>query len=256
VTGSPNMDVQPVTTPSGVSPAPASVSKTPHDKEVNEVSFTAYPKLMFIWPIILAGLVFWPLAWESALPVLGWTYLLIWVFVVLTLGVDVGRDQAVFWVVLLLLIGAGGALVNAWWQIPVLTNIYGFFGSLGVKYDRGFGLGMSVVLAIPFVIMIFWSRFNDRWRITHNEFEHYRFGRTTESLGRGAKTIRIEYPDVFEAVLGLAGTLIVYSATGRQELRRIPHVLFLPYVRAKLNKVLETMAVTGLAQAAAEEEEG
>jgi len=210
---------------------------------------------MFVWPVIAAGLLFWLFPWEAAQPYLGWAYLLIWTFVVLTLGVDVGRDQAAFWVVLLLLIGAGGALINAWFQIPVLGQIYGFFGGLGVRYDRGLGLGMSVVLLIPFIIMIVWARFNDRWRITHNEFEHYRFGRATESLGRGAKTIRIEYPDVFEMVLGLAGTLIVYSATGRQELRRIPHVLFLPFVRAKLNLVLEKMAVTGL-DSLEEEEEG
>jgi len=35
-----------------------------------------------------------------------------------------------------------------------------------------------------------------------------------DSLGRGAKTIRSDFPDVFELLLGLAGTLIVYNASG------------------------------------------
>ena len=43
-----------------------------------------------------------------------------------------------------------------------------------------------------------------------------------DSLGRGAKTIRSSFPDVLELVLGIAGTLIVYNATGTKELRRIP----------------------------------
>jgi len=85
---------------------------------------------------------------------------------------------------------------------------------------------------------------NDRWRITHNEFEHYSFGRTDESLGRGAKTIRTTFPDVLEFLLGLAGTLIVYNASGTRELRRIPHVMFLPLVRRRLNQVLESTQVT------------
>ena len=47
-------------------------------------------------------------------------------------------------------------------------------------------------------------------------------------------------------------TLIVYNASGTRELRRIPHVMFLPFVRKRLNRILETTSVTA---GAAEEEE-
>jgi fatty acid desaturase len=100
--------------------------------------------------------------------------------------------------------------------------------------------------------MLAWARINDKWRITHNEFEHYSFGKMDDSLGRGAKTIRTSFPDVFELVLGLAGTLIVYNATGTKELRRVPHVMLLPFVRRRLNRILERTAITA---AAMEEEE-
>ena len=73
-----------------------------------------------------------------------------------------------------------------------------------------------------------------------------------DSLGRGAKTIRTSFPDVFELLLGLAGTLVIYNATGTKELRRIPHVMFLPFVRKRLNKILEKTAITA---AQMEEEE-
>ena len=98
-------------------------------------------------------------------------------------------------------------------------------------------------------------RINDRWRITHNEFEHYTFGKMNDSLGRGAKTIRTDFPDVFELLLGLAGTLIVYNASGTKELRRIPHVMFLPFVRRRLNKILERTAITAAAMEEEEEED-
>lgn len=259
-----NIPIEPGT-PTAPSPAtpPAPVSSPPREqaREVHEVTFVAYPKLLFVWPLIVLGFVFWPIAhWggESAelLGTLGWIYILVAVFVVLTLGVDVDRNQAVFWVVLAAAVWLLGLVLKDRAGITVFGNIYQFFHGLNVRYDKGFGLALSIILLVPFLLMLLWARLNDRWRITHNEFEHYSFGKMDDSLGRGAKTIRTSFPDVFEAILGLAGTLVVYNATGTQKLREIPHVMFLPFVRARLSKVLERMAVTDAAAAQAEEEEG
>ena len=99
------------------------------------------------------------------------------------------------------------------------------------------------------------QRLNDSWRITHNEFEHRSFGRADDSLGRGAKNIRTSYTDILEFLLGLAGTLVVYDATGTRELRRIPHVALLPLVRRRLNRILEATAIVGLPTDEQEEEQ-
>ncbi|MCK4340632.1 MAG: hypothetical protein KAY37_02770 [Phycisphaerae bacterium] len=37
---------------------------------------------------------------------------------------------------------------------------------------------------------------------------------------------------------------MVYNATGTKELRRIPHVMFLPFIRKRLNRILEKTAIT------------
>jgi hypothetical protein len=226
-------------------------------EHIHSVSFIAYPKLLFIWPIILAGLLF-AMVPDSVIspPTLGWVYITISLIVILALGVDIDRNQAIFWFVLIGLFWFIGLWLKDAQNIPVLSWIVNWAKTLGVKYDRGLGLGLSVVLLIPYFLMLFFARINDRWRITHNEFEHYAFGRRDDSLGRGAKTIRSEYPDVLEMLLGAAGTLIVYNASGQQELRRIPHVLFLPWVRKRLNKVLETMAVSTHLEAQLDDEEG
>ncbi|RMF85404.1 MAG: hypothetical protein D6744_01450 [Planctomycetota bacterium] len=221
----------------------------------HEVTFVAYPKLFFIWPLIFAGFAFYLLAgWmnESALEVLGWVYIVILALVLMTLGVDVNRNQAIIWAVVVAALWIGGKYLEKVQGITILGNIYAWLNGLDVRYDRGFGLATSVVLLVPFVVMLIHARLDSRWRITHNEFEHYSFGRMNDSLGRGAKTIRTDFPDVFEMLFGLAGTLIVYNATGTKELRRIPHIMFLPLVRKKLNRILERTAITA---AEMEEEE-
>ncbi len=279
-------------------------------KSGHEVMFVSYAKLLFVWPVIAAGLVFWPLAGgadvdadasggaaevqasesvdaagadvdspaldgdapdaEAAVPsdgptpagpavsgrleVLGWVYLWIIVVVLLTLGVDIDRNMTIFWVVLVAAVYVLGLWLADVKGFTFFGDIYRWFAALDVQYDRRLGLALSIVMLVPFVLMLIWARLNDRWRITHNEFEHYCFGKMNDSLGRGAKTIRTDFPDVLELLLGLAGTLIVYNATGTRELRRIPHIMFLPIIRRRLDKILEQTSITA-AQMDEEEEE-
>jgi len=228
----------------------------------SEVVFYTFPKLIFAWPLLAIGYLFFPLAFiESALPALGWLYVMILVTVILTMGVDLDRNLSVFWLVVALALMLGGMFLDAK-DIPVFDKVWGWLGATDVAYNKGLGLLISVLLTPPFLVMLFWSRVNDRWRMTHNEFEHYAMGRADDSLARGAKRVRSTYPDWLEFILLGAGTLIVYSATGRQELRRIPHVPLLFLVRKKINLLLESQQVTvnhdeALAdQLEAEEEEG
>jgi len=268
-----------------------------HKKEIHEVVFVAYPKLLFVWPLILAGFVFYPFGgphepisavvseYEAAqakqadeaapaesqpaaaptkpvnpfvshrLEVLGWIYIWIAVLVLLTLSIDVGRNQAVFWVVCVGAIWALGLWLHDAKGFTVFGDIHRWFANRDVQYNHSFALALSIIMLVPYVIMLIYARLNDRWRITHNEFEHYSFGKMDDSLGRGAKTIRTSFPDVFELLLGLAGMLVVYNATGTKELRRIPHVMFLPFVRKRLNKILEKTAITAAMMEEEEEED-
>ncbi len=216
------------------------------NQSVHEVVFHTYPKLLFIWPIIAAGFLFYyPAGWswvnnES----LGWVYLLLIVVVILTIGVDIERNHAVFWVAAFGTFFFLGLWLSEKTGFTFFGNIYNFFEDLEVSYNPGFGLSMSILLLIPYLTMLVWARMQHRWRITHNEFEHYSWGRADDSLARGAKRVRSTYPDLLELLLCGSGTLIVYSATGRTELRRIPHVPMIFWVRKRINKLLEATAVT------------
>lgn len=271
---------------------PTPETQKPRTKpRAHEVTFTTYPKLLFIWPIILAGFVLYPFGKPAPTPpprgaaaaetqpaaaageegewaegevvgelpahrrleTLAWIYIWLFVVVLMTLGVDVDRNQFVFWLVVVALFWVGGYYLKDVRGITVFGDVYAWFGRWNIQYDRAFGLCLSLIMLVPYVVMIGWAWLNDRWRITHNEFEHYSLGKMDDSLGRGAKTIRTSFPDVLELILGMAGTLVVYNATGTKELRRIPHVMFLPFVRKRLNQILERTAIT--AYAAADEEE-
>jgi len=270
------------------------MSDKPAKPPVHQVTFYSYPKLIFAWPIIVLGVLFFFIGQpmmnvntikdtvevpavegvdgqpagamkeveveivqyrhSSGLEALGWIYLAILVLVVLTIGVDIERNVAVFWLVVMLLFFFLGRWLADAKGFTFFGDIYSFFDGLDVQYDRGMGLMLSLLLAVPYGVVMVWARLQNKWRITHNEFEHYSWGRADDSLARGAKRVRSTYPDLLELLLAGAGTLIVYSATGRSELRRIHNVPLLPLKRKKINQILEQLRVTDSHEAVIEEE--
>ncbi|MEO1236904.1 MAG: hypothetical protein AAFX76_08975 [Planctomycetota bacterium] len=239
--------------PSAEKPRKAAKRRKPPKakKPVSQVVFHTYPKLVFVWPVIVAGFAFWPLVETLGLnaEVVGWVYLLLVALVVLTIGIDLERDHAVFWLVVFLALFFLGKYLDATFdRFTGIGDVYRFFANRDVAYDPAFGLCLSLLLTPPYLTMWVYARLQHRWRITHNEFEHYSFGRADDSLARGAKRVRSTFPDLLELLLCGAGTLVVYSATGRTELRRIPHVPLIFLVRRRINRLLEVTAVTTEAQ--------
>ena len=183
--------------------------------------------------------------WGVDPEVCGWIFLGVIVATLLTLGVDLERDHAVFWVVLFLAFFFLGKWLDARFDgFTLIGDLYRMLADLDVMYSPQLGLALSLLLLPPYAVMLIYARLQHRWRITHNEFEHYSWGRADDSLARGAKRVRSTYPDLLELLLCGAGTLVVYSATGRTELRRIPHVPMIFRVRKKINLLLESTAVT------------
>jgi fatty acid desaturase len=213
-------------------------------KRRHEVTFYTYPKFIFCWPLIAMGFLLWPFAhYEIGPETLAWIYGVTVVLVVVTMGLDVNRNYAAFWI---------AVIVGLWMMIlwlggkgvTLFVDIHHFFQNLDPHYSANVGLIISIPLLIFYGIMWLWTRINCRWRITHNEFEHYQFGRMDDSLARGAKRIRSSYPDLFELLVCLAGDLIIYDATGKRVIRRISNVPLLPIVKRRINTILEATAVT------------
>ena len=237
--------------------------KSKDGERPHEIVFYTYPKFLFTWPVILLGYILWPIhativktgtpgeaaeaaaaaSTGGAAEVLAWIWILVLLITVLTIGIDIGRNAMAFWVVVIAATWILGMLLKEK-QFTIVGDIYKFFARLDASYDRGFGLVISIWLTIPYVLMFIWSRINDKWRFTHNEFEHRAFGKVDWSAARAAKTVRTSYPDLLEAIICLAGDLIIYDARGSKIIRRIPHVPLLPLVRKHINVLLEYTAVT------------
>lgn len=221
-------------------------TKAGQKKARHEVTFYTYPKFLFCWPLIAMGLVLGALdywAWVDT-ETLAWVWGITLLIVLVTVGFDLNRNYTVFWLVLI----AGIWVLIVWLRdvkgVTIFSHIYNFFADLDPSYSRSLGIIVSIVLLVLYLIMWVWTRLNSRWRITHNELEHYQFGRMDDSLARGAKRIRSSYPDFFEFLLCLAGDLIIFDSTGRRELRRIQHVPLLPVVKKRINVLLEATAIT------------
>ena len=221
----------------------------------HDVVFCSYPKLLYVWPIIAMGFLFAFIGDEGAMSVVaGWAYALMLFVVLLSLGVDIERNYTVFWLVAFVAVFFLARWLSDVQHFTLLGDFYNWLFHRQMQYNRQLGLMLSILLTPPYLVMLAWARINDKWRVTHNEFEHYSFGRSDDSLARGAKRVRTTYPDIFELLLCGAGTMIVYSATGRTELRRIHNVPFLPLLRRRINLILESTQVS-LTDAATLEEE-
>jgi len=212
----------------------------------HEVKFYTYPKFLFSWPLIVMGIALWGFDYWSLADTetLAWIWGIALLVVLVTVGFDLNRNYTIFWLVLI-----GGIWILIIWlrdvkSVRIFSDIYNFFANLDPTYSRSLGIAISIVLSVLYLIMWVWTRLNSKWRITHNEFEHYQFGRMDDSLARGAKRVRSSYPDFFELLLCLAGDLIIFDSTGRREIRKIPHVPMLPFVRKRINRILEATAVT------------
>ncbi len=215
-------------------------------KNPNEICFHSFPQLVFTWPLILAGFLFYGLDAANLIQpaTLGWIYGWVFVVTILTLGVDQDRNHFAFWLVVIALIVVVIMYIELARHVVIIGHIHHFFNGLKMDYPRDWCLFASIMLSIFYGLMICETRLNDKWIVSHNKFEHVAFGRTDVSLGKGAKGTKTVYPDILQLIFCLSGDLIITSGDGTKYLRIIRNVPLLPFVNARVRKILDATAVT------------
>jgi hypothetical protein len=215
----------------------------PHDEKAVIYS---YPPLVYIWPIIVLGYLLWltdRFQWLSP-KTEAWIYVIAFVVVLLTMGINVNRNMAVFWVVV---------IAAVWFFVLWLRGVKGFlffdhigrfFAHLNPTYSTDLGVLVSIFLSVVYVIVIVAAHINDKWVFTQNEIVHHAAFRGTNSLGRGAKGVSASYKDFFELALLLAGDVEVKTAQGNRVMARMNNVPFLLFRMRKIDRILETLSVT------------
>jgi hypothetical protein len=230
--------------------APVVESQRAPEKEKKHVRPTAvlysYPPIVYIWPVILLGFLFWFTDHFGMLSPKfeAWAYAITVVIVLMTMGLDINRNMAAFWLVV---------IAAVWFLVLWLRGVKGFvffdriglfFENLQPVYSADLGILISIFLAVIYVIIVVTAHINDKWVFSENEIEHYALFRGSNSLGRGAKGVTASYRDFFEIVLLLAGDVEVRTAQGNRVLARIKNVPFLWFRMRKIDRILSSIAVT------------
>ena len=222
-------------------------------KLASSITLHSFPKLVFTWPLILLGFIFYALqsvGWGSEI-LYGWIYLSVLGIVMMTVAIDMGRNLVIFCLVLGSLIWVGVLYLQdakGWMIFGVFAD---YIGQLEPVLSADAYLVSAIVLLILYFIMLVMVALDHRWRITYNEIEHYSFGRRDTGVARGAKTAVAGYSDVLEVLLGLSGSLKIFDSRGEKVILEIENILFLPFRMKTISRILEATSITS---AMAEEE--
>ena len=236
--------------PSEETPAETLVQRHPAEKEKKRQRVAAvvysYPPIIYIWPIILLGFLFWCTdRWGWLSPKTeAWVYAIAMVIVLLTMGLDINRNMAVFWTVVIAMIWFCVLWLRGVKGFIVFDQIGQFFSNLQPTYSPHLGILISIFLGVIYVVVVIGAHINDKWVFSENEIEHYAIFRGSNSLGRGAKGVKASYRDFFEIVLLLAGDIEVRTAQGNRVLARMKNVPFLWFRMRKIDRILSSIAVT------------
>lgn len=223
----------------------------------NEAVIFAYPTFVYAWPLIVFGYLFagiQNLGWIGPQGI-AWTYIFLVSLVMLTMGVDLGRNTSIFCLVAIVAIWMNILWLQAAKDITIFAKLGAYIRSLEPAFSSSALTSISTILLIIYLIMIVMARINDRWRFTNNEIEHRSWGRRDDAFGRGAKRVQASYPDFLELLICLAGTLKLYSANGAKEIATIENVPFLLFRMKKIDRILETKSVTTMDAADDDEED-
>ncbi len=227
-------------------PAHAPAEAARGERAPDRVVLRSYWKFMFAWPIILLGYVFWfaeRWGWASS-QTLCWVWGITLIVVLVSMGLDMGRNMSVFWIVLVTLFWVSikySQKVLGW---TVFSTVHRYLQGLASPYPRDGALFISIVLSVVYLVMLVWVRLNQTWRFTNNQFEHIQFGRSDDSFSRGTKKVRVTYHDFFELLLCLSGTIVISNSTGTRDLRVIENVPLAPLRWRRIDRMLRATAVT------------
>lgn len=213
-------------------------------QDPSQIVFFSYPKYLYTWPLFLLAVLL-PLLGDWVSPkVEGWAFVITLLTVLMAMGFDLSRNLTISWCVTII-----ASVFCILWLKDVKNVI--FFSEIGhhlasknPEISRDWQYLFAMFGGILYLIMLIDARINQRWRISHNEIEHFSMLSKDDSLGRGAKRIITSYPDFLELLLCGAGTIQIYSAQGGVLLRSIPNVPWLFFRSATISRILEATEVS------------
>ncbi|KAB2638052.1 MAG: hypothetical protein DVB25_08710 [Verrucomicrobia bacterium] len=226
-------------------PHPVAKPAKPPRPVPSQIVFYSYPKFLYTWPVILLALVLPQFGEHLLNPQLeGWIFVITLLTVLMAMGFDLSRNLTITWGVALL----ASVFCLLWLKdaknVVVFSQIGHHLASKNPLISHDWLDLFGLFGGLLYLIMYIDVHVNQRWRISHNEIEHFAMLSKDDSLGRGAKRFITSYPDFLELLLCGAGTIQIYSAQGGILLRSIPNVPWLFFRSKRISQILESTEVS------------
>ncbi|TFG00826.1 MAG: hypothetical protein EU540_04795 [Promethearchaeota archaeon] len=174
-------------------------------KPVTEVKLRSYPKIIFLWPLLIASAVLWPIQAFSKEPLqwLGIFWLMVLFCNLFVIAFDF--SSAKFFILILGIVIL--VLLLIFWIIPT----YGFPELADITWNPGLtaNLYMAITLILGIILFFVWlgAQF-DYYKLERNEIYHKK-GIFADAERFPVKSLRLkkEIPDVFEYFVLRAGSI-------------------------------------------------
>jgi len=183
----------PVVRPSSSGASPT--KPVPGQRRKSQIVFFSYPKFLYVWPLILVTALF-PLLGDLISPQAeGWVIVVTLLIVLMAMGFDLSRNLTISWGVTVI----ASVFCILWLKdaknVLFFNEIGHYLTSKNPVVSRDWQYLFALFGGILYLIMCVNAHVNQRWRISHNEIEHFAMLSKDDSLGRGAKRIITSYPD-------------------------------------------------------------
>jgi hypothetical protein len=222
-----------------------------------KVYFTSFSTLLYLWPIMVVGVLGCWLVGANLVgaPMMGWIWITVMLTVLIAVGADTDRNKAFVIGLIITVLWVLGLLLKEKHHFPVLSHIYDYFAGLGVAFDSGTAKVFSVATCVILVFVVAIAWFDGRYEITTREITHRRVFRTSDSLPRAAKRIKRDWRDLMEVFLGIGAGDVIVLDSNMNIVMRISNVPFLWFFRHDIDHILEVLATTEIEENAAIEED-
>jgi len=181
-------------------------------KTVNEVFLRSYPKVIFLWPLLLVSFVLWILQLLQPTEPQAW-YGNIWLIVLFSNLFIMAFDfsSAKFFVLIMVVVVV---VLLVFFLVLPNVSLPTPVGNFNLDLTPNFYLVITLVLAFILGMVIISARF-DYWKIERNEIYHKK-GIFSSAERMPTKSLRIlkEIPDVFEFFVLRAGSVTLMPGHG------------------------------------------
>ena len=175
-------------------------------KPITEVKLRTFPKIIFLYPLLLTSAILWPIQFAIGVQPAQWLGIF-WLIVLFcnlfVIAFDFGSSKFFIFVLGVVIL----ILLLIFWIIPT----YGLPALADITWNPGLTANfyMAMTLILFFVLFFVWvSAFFDYYKIERNEIYH-RKGWFSEAERFPIKSLRLkkEIPDVFEFFILRAGSI-------------------------------------------------